>query len=67
MKKTPLIIKFYGVFDHFSQTCEVAKSWTITLYLCVSDIIHVNEQTKYVTFGLHVCKLLESFVNVILF
>ena len=25
MKKTP-IIKFYGVYDHFKQTFEVAKS-----------------------------------------
>ena len=48
------IIKLYRVFDHFSQTCEVAKSWTIKLYLCVSDVIHAKEQTKFVNCGLHV-------------
>ena len=54
MEKTPSIIKFYGIFDNFSQTCEVAKSWTIKLYLCVSDVIHANEETEYVNSGLHV-------------
>ena len=52
MEKAPLIIKFYDVFDHFLR--EVAKSWTIKLYLCVSDVMHANEQTKYVNCGLHV-------------
>ena len=46
--------KFYGVFDNFSRTCVVAKSWTIKFYLCVSDVIHANEQTKYDNCGLHV-------------
>ena len=47
MEKTPLITKFYGVFDHFPRTCEVVKFWTIKLYLYVIDVIHANEQTKY--------------------
>ena len=46
MEKTPLIIKFYGVFNHFLRTCEVAKSWIIKLYHYVSNAIHANEQTK---------------------
>ena len=46
MEKTRPIIKFYGVFDHFSRTCEFAKSETIKMYLCVSDVIHANEQTN---------------------
>ena len=46
MEKTSPIIKFYGVFDHFSRTCEFAKSETIKMYLCVSDVIHANEQTN---------------------
>ena len=33
---------------------EVAKFWTIELYICVSDVIHANEQTKYVNCGSHV-------------
>ena len=53
-RKAPPIIKFYGVFNHFLRTCEVAKSWAIKLYHCVSDVIHANEQTKYVNCGLHV-------------
>ena len=53
-RSPPPIIKFYGVFNHFSRTCEVAKSWTIKLYHCISDVIHANEQTKYVNCGLHV-------------
>ena len=52
-KRSP-IKKFYGVFDHFSRTCEVVKSSTIKLYLCVSDVIHANVQTKYVHCGLKV-------------
>ena len=52
MKKTP-IIKFYGVYDHFKQTFEVAKSWTIKLYHCIGDFILAIEQTKYVNYGLH--------------
>ena len=53
MEKTHPIIKFYGVFNHFSRTCEVAKSSTIKLYNCVCDVIHANEQTKYVNCGLY--------------
>ena len=46
---------FYGeIFDHFSQTCEVAKFWIIELYLYESDVKHANEQTKYARCGLHV-------------
>ena len=41
-KKPP--IKFYGVFDHFSRTYEVAKFWMIELYLNVSDIMNANSQ-----------------------
>ena len=52
MEKALPIIKFYGVFDHFSRTCEVAKSWKIKLYLCINDVIHANKQTKYVNCGL---------------
>ena len=48
MEKTPPVIKFYGVFNNFSWTCEVAKSWAIKLHHCVSDVIQTNEQTKYV-------------------
>ena len=44
MEKIPLIIKFYGVFDHVSRTCYVAKFWTTKLYLYVNDVIHANEQ-----------------------
>ena len=36
------------------------------LNLCVSDVIHTNEQSKYVNCGLHV-SLWNFFVNVILF
>ena len=53
MEKTPPVIKCHSVFDHFSRTYEVAKSWTIKLYLCVSDIITgINKQN--VNCGLHV-------------
>ena len=54
MEKRPPIIKFDGVFDHFSRTCEAAKSWTLKLCLCVSDVIHAKEQTKFANCGLHV-------------
>ena len=54
MEKIPLIIKFYGVFDHFSRTCYVAKFWTTKLYLYVSDVIHANEQKKYANCDLRV-------------
>ena len=37
--------KFYGVFDHFLLTYEVAKFWMIKLCLNVSDAIHANEHT----------------------
>ena len=50
-KKTPPIIKFYGVFNHFY---ELVKSLTIKLYHWVSDVIRTNEQTKYVTCDLNV-------------
>ena len=46
--------KVLWCFYHFLRTCKVAKSWTIELYLCISDVIHANEQTKYVDCGLHV-------------
>ena len=59
------IIKFYGVLNHFSQICEVAKSWMIKLYHCIGDTIHTTEQTKYVNCGLHVN--FWNFINVILF
>ena len=38
-KKTP--IKFYGVFDHFSRTYEVAKFRMIKLYLDVSHSLWI--------------------------
>ena len=47
-------IKFYGVFDHFSWTYEVAKFWTIKLYLDVRGVIHANEHTKYANSDLDV-------------
>ena len=62
-KKTP--IKFYGAFDHFSQTYEVPKFRTIKLYLDVSDVVHANEYAKYAICDLHVN--FQVFVNVILF
>ena len=37
MEKKPSL-KFYGVFDHFSQTYEIAKFWIIKLYFDVSDV-----------------------------
>ena len=64
MEKAPPIIKFYGVFNHFSQPHEVAKSWTIKLYHCISDIIHTNEQNMLIV---ATCKNMELFVYVILF
>ena len=45
---------FYGVFDHFSRTCEVKKFWMIKLYLEVSDVIHANKHRKYANCVLHV-------------
>ena len=57
---------FHDAFDHFSRACEVLKSSTIKLHLRVSDVIHANEKTKYINFGLHV-NFLEFFVNVNLF
>ena len=62
-KKTP--IKFYGAFDHFSRTYEVAKFQTIKLYLDVSDVVHAIEHAKYAICDLHVN--FQVFVNVILF
>ena len=47
MRKIPPIIKFYGVFHHFSWTCEVAK-------FDVSDVMHASWQAKYANCGLHV-------------
>ena len=64
MEKAPPTIKFYGVFNHFSQPHEVAKSWTIKLYHCISDIIHTNEQNMLIV---ATCKNMELFVYVILF
>ena len=61
MEKAPPIIKFYGVFNHFSQPHEVAKSWTIKLYHCISDIIHTNEQNMLIV---ATCKNMELFVYV---
>ena len=43
MSKEPLI-KFYGIFDNFSLTYEIAKFWMIKLRLDVSDVIHANER-----------------------
>ena len=51
MDKTPPIIKFYGVFDQFLRTCEVAKFWMIRLYLYKSDVIHANEQTEHASWA----------------
>ena len=45
---------FYGHFDHFSWTYEVAKFWMIKSCLDGSDVIHVNEHMWYATCGLHV-------------
>ena len=53
IEKSPPI-KFYGILDHFSQTYEVAKFYVIKLYLYVSNVINVNEHTKYANCGLHV-------------
>ena len=39
---------FYGRFDNFSWTYEVAKFWMIKLCLDVSDVIHKNKHTLYV-------------------
>ena len=38
-------ILFYGRFDHFSWTYEVAKFWMIKLCLDVIGIMHANEHT----------------------
>ena len=54
IEKTYPIIKFCEAFNHLLQTCEVAKSWRIKLYYWPIDVIHVNEQTKYVNCGLYV-------------
>ena len=53
MEKKPSL-KFYGVFDHFSQTYEIAKFWIIKLYFDVSDVMQGNEHTKHANCGLHV-------------
>ena len=53
MEKNPLI-NFYGAFDHFSWTYEVAMFWMIKLYLNEIDVIHANEHTKHANCGLHV-------------
>ena len=53
MKKEPKT-KFYGVFEHFSQTHEITKFWMIKLCFNVSDVTHVNEHTSYANCGLHV-------------
>ena len=54
IEKTPPIIKFYGVSDHFSRTWEVARFLTIKLYLYVSNVLRENEQTKYANCDSHV-------------
>ena len=41
------------VFLAMFQTCEVAKSGMIKLYLCVSEIMHASKQTKYVHCSLY--------------
>ena len=48
MKKKPPET-FYGVFDHFPRTYEVAKFWTIKLYLNVKK---ANEHTRELIFCL---------------
>ena len=53
LEKKPTI-KFYGVFDHFLGTYEVAKFSMTELYLDVSDVIQTNEHTKHDNCGLHV-------------
>ena len=53
MKKKTLK-KFFGVFEHFLQTNEVAQFLMIKLRLDVSDVIHKSEHTKYENCGLHV-------------
>ena len=52
-EKTPLRLKSYSVFDHFSWTYDNAKFWMIKLYRELSNAIHVNECTKYTNCGLH--------------
>ena len=42
------------VFDHFSQTYEVAKFSMIKLYIDMSDVIPENEHAKHANCGLHV-------------
>ena len=39
IQKMPPIITFYGAFDHFLRTCEVAKFWSLKFYLYASDVI----------------------------
>ena len=64
-KKPP--INFYGVFDQFSRTYEVAKFWIIKLFLDVSDVIHAKEHKKHANRGLYVkFFLLEFFWNFLL-
>ena len=55
-KKT--LKKFFGVFDHFLLTNEVAKFLMIKLRLDVSDVIQKSEHTKYGNFWIF---LLMSF------
>ena len=47
-------IKFYGVFDHFSRTYEVAEFWIIKLCLDVNDVTHANKHTAHAQCSLHV-------------
>ena len=51
-EKKPPIIKFYGVLTIFHELVKLQR--TIKLYLSVSDVMHANEQTKYVNCGLHI-------------
>ena len=59
------IINFCGVSDLFSRTCEVANSGTIKLSW--RKWRHTRKRTNKIYWLWLTCKLLEFFVNVILF
>ena len=44
-----LLVKFYGVFDHFSGTYHVVKFWMIKLYLDqVTSYTRINIQNMII-------------------
>ena len=67
MEKTLPMIKFYGVFNHFSQTSEVnlqslERLNCITAQVTSYTLMNNQNMLLWLT-----CKLLEFFVNAILF